>query len=240
MCVTAQELLDFRINGCTVSEILCVPYDEIQDVVDETIERIQAITNTKFCPETKCMKFDGSGTNRLYFKPNTVCPLISFTTVTKLCCNSSEIVTDTIDNRGDWLDLNCGGCFPCGTNNIEVCGEWGAYATLPRAVRRAIIYLALEMLQPGITGFQTDRNAVNSVIWTDLSIAYKLTDIDFAAVSTGVPYIDQMLQPFIPTISQIDFFVIGDKDACVKRNCGIPLKESDKNYGNCNDQDHCS
>lgn len=130
MCLTAQDLLDFRINGCLVSETICIPFDEIQKVVDEAIERVQYITSTLFCSSDGCMQFNGSGTSRLYFKPTTITPLISLTTATILCCNSTELVTDTIENRGDWLDLTCGGCFPCGTNNIQVCGTWGAYATL--------------------------------------------------------------------------------------------------------------
>jgi len=192
-CITVDDVTSFKINGCEASEILCATTSEIQEHLDEVINMVETITNTLFCPVETCFDFDGSGDFQLYFQPTTSQKLLSVTSVTIVDqdCNSCALPTETIKNHAHFLQYDCKSKFPCGKSNIRVCGTWGAYTTIPTTVKRAIILLTLERIEPGITGIDNNQNQIDSIVWSDLSINYRTTGVDFADISTGIPYVDR-------------------------------------------------
>lgn len=215
-CITAQDVLDYPFC-CDVSDQLCCPFEAIDMELCSVISLVEAITGTVICPYVDCKVFDGDGSKNLYFNPFTSHKLITFTSVdATACCDITCPSTDDPTNCSSWLEYQCSGSFPCGSKNITVCGTWGSFETVPDGLKKAIIQLTLENLQPGITGIETSQGLVDSVSWSDFSINYNTADLDVTVPTTGFPSIDRLLQSYIPTISQIKFGVI---DSCNSTLC---------------------
>lgn len=217
-CISVQDVLDYKINGIAASECICSNSEEIECKLCLAIERISAVTLTNWCPEVGCKKFNGTGNCLLYFAAVTNDPVDTITSVIATDCDGVD-TTLTPDNHKNWLEF-CDGSdiFPCGTDNITVCGTWGQ--PMPCTIKEATLLLTLEYLSPGITGIGSSRNQVENLTWSDFSIKYR--DIsDPEGATTGFPLIDQMIEPLIPTQSKIQIFAIdnGCSKCCQSKGC---------------------
>jgi len=209
-CIQVSEVTNFKINGCSVGNVLCNSAEEIQAQLCESFEYIEKITQTSWCPYDECKQFSGSGSYKLFFTPVTTDRLLSITSVNfNNCCDSSCKCEGTPTNYGTNVEYLCGEYFPCGRNNIQICGKWGE--ELPLNIRKAIILLTLERLQPGITGNEQNTGSVQSVTWSDFAITYDTGNT--VEGLTEFAFINRLIMPFIPTGSQISISAIGD-DCC--------------------------
>jgi hypothetical protein len=219
-CLSIEDLRNFP-ACCDYLSNVCCSDEAIQQELDLAYAYIEAITNTKFCPVEECRLFCGSGDSTLFFNSETTDALILLDSVKFIkCCGSEEVLSELPANCINRLEFLCKKqCFPKGTKNIEICGTWGT--TMPLAVQKAIFLLALEGVSPGITGLQSSQGMVDSMSWDDFSINYNTADIDLGEVpvTTGFPYIDRLIFPFIPTSSLINFFVIGENDKNFMGDC---------------------
>ena len=228
-CVDVQDVRDFRID-CELVEICCTDAQILLEL-EIAYEMVKIITNTEWCPVTTCRYFDGSGSDKLFFVSQTSDYLNSLTSVEDIACCSPEGTLSDITNHGTWLEMTCTGCFPCGQKNIKVCGSWGR--TMPAGVKKAIILLALEGIQPGITGLETP-NGVRSATWEDFRISYSVEERPRGVLTTGYQEIDDLLAIYTPTLSQVSFTAIPENSNCLPRECGIVV-----NRGCCNSGRGC-
>jgi len=226
-CVTYEDVINYIINGTAAGDLICATQAEVEAKLLLAISHIEAVTSTIFCPFTGCLKIKATGTKEIFFNLENISllELASNNPIIYAGCdaNDSYCLPKTVDNHGDWIE-SCDGCFPCA--ELSICGTWGNYAEMPPMVKEVIILLTLEYLSPGIGNIQSNRQLVDSITWSDFSLNYRTTDVDFAALSTGYPYLDQMLQPYIPTKTQISMFAIGDDEGCTCRSCGKIVKGS--------------
>lgn len=220
-CLTPDDVRDFKVNCQTVE--LCCDSATIQQRLDRMTELVNAATGVDWCPTEECFSFSGTGKSKLFFTPTTSKYLNEVTSIDIIKCGAScgttpteeEVDLDTITNHNYWLEFNCSSLFPCGRNNIRVCGTWGK--DMPAAIREAIIMLTIESLTPGTIGL-TNPGGVSRASWEDFSISYRESD-GFSQITTGYKEIDDLLQPYVSTASQIKFFV-PTNDLCRPRNCG--------------------
>lgn len=209
VCITGQDVLDF--NPCLVDQI-CVSTDKLQDAAQAALELIERLTNKNFCPEYECRKVDGTGTNYLYFKADS---LYSLSSISYTSCTNQEIPTENPVVHSDVLYFDC--CdfkFPKGYQNITVCGFWGV--SLPLNVKNVAIQMALESTHPGITGLTSSNGVVESARWRDFAIQY--SDLRNENIwTTGFVELDKVLEVYIDSCSQIGFDLIhGEDNPC---NC---------------------
>jgi hypothetical protein len=219
-CITYADVLAFKLNCQTIE--LCCDNATIQARVDRMTELVNAATGVDWCPEDICFEFSGTGKSKLFFTPITSKYLNELGSVDIIKCGTGcgqsteeSVDLDTIRNNNYWLEFTCPDCFPCGHNNIRVCGSWGK--PMPQAIKQAIIMLTIESLAPGTMGL-TNPGGVSRASWEDFSISYRETD-NPSQITTGYVEIDNMLQPYVATMSQIKMFV-PTNDKCVPRNCG--------------------
>ena len=232
-CVTYEDVINYNINGTIAGDLICATQAEVEAKLLLAISHIEAVTSTIFCPFTGCLQVKATGTKEIFFNLDNISLLelaadnpIIYTgcDVNTSCCN----LPTSVDNHGDWIE-SCDGCFPCA--ELSICGTWGNYAEMPPMVKEVIILLTLEYLSPGIGNIQSNKLLVDSITWSDFSLNYRTTDVDFASLSTGYPYLDQMLQPYIPTKTQISMFAIGDDEGCTCRRCGKIVKNYSSGCG---------
>ena len=230
-CITPQELIDFKHNGCKLSEQLCCPFEDIDPAICEAVEFIEQITCTQWCPTVECRNFSGQGDCKLYFHSQILQTLESVTFNTCGCflksepctcsgnTNQSVTLIDLPENCTYFLEFKCGeNYFPCGKSTVQVCGTWGR--PMPLSVKRAIVLYAFEILQPGITGSATNPEGVEQVQWDDFTITYN-GKYD-TTVLTRFPEINKLIDPFIPMSSQFDIMAL------------------DKSCSNCKSKGGCS
>lgn len=226
VCVTKDDLLAYRV-GCNLVDVCC-PCDEINLQLEIAYSMVSIITGTEWCPQESCVRFNGSGSDILYFPPMTSENLSAITTVKDLSCCTDAITYDNSDliNFGHWVQINeacsgtttCSSIFPCGDNNIEVCGSWGK--TMPAAIKRAIIMLALEGIEPGLSGL-ANPNGVRSATWEDFRISYSVEERPRGLMTTGYQEIDDLLVLYTNTIKDIGFSIVPESSVCLPRDCGI-------------------
>lgn len=220
-CLTPEDVYEFKIDCQTVE--LCCDSATIQQKLDRMTELVNVATGVNWCPEELCFEFSGTGTKKLFFTPTTSKYLNEIESIDIIKCGADcgqnlteEVDLDDVKNHNYWLELTCDEYFPCGRNNIRVCGTWGK--TMPQAIREAIIMLTIEALSPGMLALSNPGN-ISRASWEDFSISYRDIQGSDPAISTGYREIDQLLQPYVATASQIKLFVPTD-DNCVPRKCG--------------------
>jgi len=217
-CVTPEDLLGFRV-GCQPVNICC-PESEIELNLEIAYELIKAITNTEWCPQEACLRFDGTGGPRLHFNHVTTSNLVTIDTITDLSCCGSEHELDITDlvNHGTWLEFPCDGCFPCGNKNIEICGTWGR--PMPAGIKKAIIMLALEGIEPGSSGL-SNPNGIRNATWEDFRISYSIEERPRGVLTTGFQEIDDLLTIYTPTSSLVNFVAVPENQDCQPKQCGM-------------------
>ena len=218
-CISIDDVLTYP-SCCSFIEGLCCNSTVLENNIIKAIELIEAVSQLSICPYDECKRFDGHGDCKLYFTPETSDKLIELITVKYSSCHPCQTVP-TIDpeNFGTWLEY-CDNIFPCGSNNIEICGHWGSFTTIPENIKKAVVYLTLELSQPGITGIVSSSGTVDSVTWDDFSITYNTSGIDLTEITTGFAEIDRMVMAFVPTRSRIKMSIIDKKckDCCTRHN----------------------
>lgn len=228
-CITPAEVIVFKI-GCQPID-LCCPEELIQENLDIAYEIVAVITGQDWCPEDDvCKLFDGSGTDRLFLNPVTSLPLLEIASITDLSCCSPVTDFEAVENFSKWVQFRCGGCFPCGSKNIRICGTWGK--VMPAGIKRAIILLALELTSPGIAGLYSP-NGVQSATWEDFRIAYSIQERPRGLMTTGFQEIDDLLALYTNTSNDIHFVVVPQDENCMPRDCGIVSRKTSGGGGSC-------
>lgn len=213
MCLDPDDLRQFKVD-CQPIEICCSD-DEIQNALDMALEIANRFTGQQFCPITDCRIFSGTGSDKLFLTGETSLPLANLESVT-IIGSGAELDVSEIRNHAHFIEWVR--CFPCGRNNIRVCGEWGK--ELPVGVRHAVLLLALEMLQPGNAGL-ANPGGVTRADWEDFSISYRVDEtFNELRPTTGFREIDNLLLNYMNTAAVVGVHVVPDNDRCIPKNCG--------------------
>lgn len=216
-CISVDDIRNHTVECQTVD--LCCTDADIEIDLEIAYDMVKIITGTDWCPEQACHKYDGSGISKLFLHTRTTQPLRTLTTIVDVpCCGSTTDFTAVV-NHGTYLEFPCDGCFPCGSNNITICGLWGK--DMPAAIKKAVILLTLESVSPGSSGFVSDGN-VKSATWEDFRIAYhdKATS-NPNPQTTGYQEIDDLLKLYTNTMNDIHMVAVPQNDACTYRACGV-------------------
>lgn len=230
-CISVDDIRSYKIDCQEVD--LCCTANDITNELEIANSVVSIVTGTDWCPEEACKDFNGSGISKLFLTPVTSLPLLTLVSVADTSGCSVSVDFDQVVTRGHYLEFTNGDCFPCGSSNIQVCGLWGK--SMPAAIKKSIILLALEGLSPGITGLATSTN-VASATWEDFRISYKNDKMPDNIPSTGYREIDQLLLMYTNTANDISMLVVPQDDACTYRECGVSKKEpccGNKSCGNC-------
>lgn len=216
-CVSVDTVLDYPTCCSEISSLSC-SNAAVQKQLDITVEQIEAITGTQFCPRQACYNFSGDGTKELFFNSRTMDSMVSLTSVVQTDSDgSTTTLTPTAYENVLRFDNTVNTVFECGKNNIKVCARWGE--AMPAAVEKVIVYMTLESLQPGILGLTRNDGLMDTISWEDVSLKYNTSgSSEFNPYSTGFLELDQLLFPHIPTSSSIGFGLVGDSD-CDPRDC---------------------
>lgn len=190
MCVTYEDVIDY-LNTCDGDE-LCASRDKVEENIEIALEYVEALTQTKFCPYEDCKVFQGQGNCYIYWGFHNTDALVSHTSI---LLDGEEFEFEVECHR----IKNLSGLFGC-KSKLEVCGLWGT--PMPRNIKKAVVLLALEGSQVGITGIYNSAEGAEEITWADFKITYNDRIID-GDLSTGFRAIDRMILPFIPTMSQI-------------------------------------
>tara|TARA_R110002167_G_scaffold89203_1_gene240658 strand:- start:35589 stop:36320 length:732 start_codon:yes stop_codon:yes gene_type:complete len=216
-CVTAATLLAYPTCCSEASQLVCSEA-AIQKQLDISIQQVEAITNTQFCPKAACYIFSGDGTKELLFNSQTMENMTSLTSVVQDNGDgTTTALTPTVYENSLRFSKTSSSVFTCGKNNITVCAQWGEQ--MPAAVEKVIVYMTLESLQPGILGLSRSDGLMDTITWEDVSLKYNTSgSSQFDPFSTGFFELDQLLFPHVPTSSKIGFGLVGDSD-CESRSC---------------------
>lgn len=216
-CISADELTGLKINCQPVT--ICCSEPEIEAAIDRAIEIANIFTGHNWCPYEACILFSGNGRKRLFLNEQTSIYLNSVETVTAI--DGTRETAIEVTNNNHWLESE--DCFPCGRNNIEVCGTWGK--PMPDYLKHGIILLALEMLQPGSGGIQ-NPGGVTRADWEDFSISYRVDETyNELRPTTGYREIDNVFMNFLNPVNEIGFTVVPSDESCFNRSCGIVVKD---------------
>lgn len=232
-CITVDDVKNFTVE-CQPLD-LCCDDSTIETELEIAYAAVSIITGTDWCPQLQCITFNGSGTNKLFLHPRTSQPLLTVTSITDTaCCGGSADLDDAV-NHGIFLELPCANntgdsCFPCGENNISVCGTWGK--PMPAAIKKAVIVLTIESLSPGSSG-QVSDPYVKSATWEDFRVSYQNNDTAENVLTTGYQEIDDMLKLYTNTVNDIHLIVVPQDDACTYRECGVAKSKPCCSKGNC-------
>ena len=227
-CLDKDDFLNLKVNCRPVD--ICCPCEEIEHQLEIAHDFVECFTGTRWCPEPRCEVIDGSGTNRLFLNRVTSDPLISITQISEVGCNTGCGYLGEITNCRNWLEMNCGGIFPCGSKNIEVCGIWGD--EMPAAIRQVILMLTLEALAPGTSGLSSIDN-VKSATWEDFRYSAFDRDLTENGLSTGFFELDQMLNPYISTVANVGISIVPQDENCAMRYCGQVKHKSTYSHKSC-------
>lgn len=207
-CITYNEVITY-LDECGLPVDVCGSQAKVEDNLEEALELIETITATKWCPETRCYEFKGSGDCYLYWNFQNSTALKEATTVS---INDVSTDLDTFVIHPHHIQI-LDSKFKC-CDTVKVCGEWGV--TIPKNIKKGIILLALEYSSPGITNISKVQEATR-ITWEDFSIDYSDKIREEFGFTTGYSEIDRLIYPFIPTISQINFTSIDNN--CIKKCC---------------------
>ena len=216
-CISVDTVLGYPTCCSEISNLSCSTA-AIQKQLDISIEQIEAITGTQFCPRSACYNFSGDGSKELFFNSRTMDNMVSLTSVVQTNDDgTTTTLTPTAYENVLRLDPNNSEVFECGKKNIAVCAKWGE--AMPAAVEKVIVYMTLENLQPGILGLSRNDGLLETISWEDVSLKYNTSgSSEFNPYSTGFFELDQLLFPHVPTSSSIGFGLVGDSD-CDPRDC---------------------
>ncbi len=216
-CVSVETVLGYPTCCSEISNLSCSAA-AVQKQLDITIEQIEAITATQFCPRSACYNFSGDGSKELFFNSRTMDNMVSLTSVVQTNYDgSTSTLTPTAYENVLRFEKTVDTVFECGDKNIAVCGKWGE--PMPAAVEKVIVYMTLENLQPGILGLSRSDGLLDTITWEDVSLKYNTSGTsEFNPFSTGFFELDQLLMPHVPTSSSIGFGLVGDND-CDQRCC---------------------
>lgn len=216
-CISVNTVLGYPTCCSEISTLSC-SNAAVQKQLEITIEQIEAITGTQFCPREACYDFNGDGTKELFFNSKTMDSMVSLTSVVqKNFDGTTTTLTPTAYENVLRFDSEVSTVFECGKGNIKVCARWGE--AMPAAVEKVIVYMTLENLQPGILGLHRNDGLMDTITWEDVSLKYNTSgSSEFNPYSTGFLELDQLLFPHIPTSSSIGFGLVGDND-CDTRSC---------------------
>lgn len=196
----------------------CCPEDVLQYKLDLAISIIEGITNTKICPYYECKTFKITEKSKIvFFTPNTSNKLIDIETVKIIYCDADPEDVENYTNLGYGIEAACDKCFNCGT--LEVCGTWADYEVVPPYIKEAVYLLALEKIQPGITGLSASQGVVEEVEWDDFKIRYTAAQAGVID-STGYYEIDRLIS-MAPVHSQIKLSIVDNTKSkkCCDSSC---------------------
>ena len=237
-CVTTDCVLEYPVNGCPAGDILCIPHEAMATNLLEACEIINQFACFPICPEQECRKFSGNGSCILTFSQK----LSEMTSIETIGCDDCDLDLEDIRVCDNSIEL-CEGTFPCGHQNIQICGIWGEGELNP-LIKKAIILLTLELSQPGLVGLQSSQGLVDSVTWDDFSVNYNTADIDVSIPTTGYPAIDRLVNLVRPTNSTISVYAVGGNCGLHSNCCGDRYyhKNHYKGYchSNCGGCDKCN
>lgn len=214
MCIEVDDLISFPIRGCE-SIITCCSESALEDRLAEAMDIIERITGQTLCPIEKCFVVKGSKSKFLFFPPEVIAPAIEIESIKK-GGTALDIDFRTYPHHLK-SDTYCFGCC-----EYEICGTFG-YETIPAGLKRAIIILALEYSQPGITGYAKPFG-VSRADWGDMSISYRLEQgFQEFGRSTGIREVDLMIQEYMNTagmmLSLSSNCIEGCCDSCDEGTC---------------------
>lgn len=217
-CISVEDVVDFRVNCEPVN--ICCPAEVIQENLDIAYEIVGIITGQDWCPETSCKLFNGTGIDKLFFQHATTLPLMELESIEDLSCCGHGVTFDLekINNFGHYIQIACDTYFPCGERNIRICGLWGK--ELPASIRKAIIMMTLELIQPGSSGLH-NPNGVRSATWEDFRISYSIEERPRGVFSTGFQELDDLLALHTNTLNDIHFIIVPENENCAPRDCGM-------------------
>lgn len=183
-CLSAEEILKY---GCRQQE-LCCPNEALEAALEAATDAIEVVTGQWVCPREVCFKVRGSGTRNLYFPPAVIAPVISIRSIKK----NGTCITDPYFCSQHYVKGTS--CFDrC---EYEICGEFG-YETIPPLLKRALVILALEYAQPGVTGYANPQG-VTRADWSDFSVSYRVRNSeDVHGRTTGIFEVDRILANYI-------------------------------------------
>lgn len=210
-CLVVQDILNF--NPCLIDQI-CVPEEKLLNSLSTALDMVGAILGRNLCLEEKCLYVNGKGHDTIYLTEK----IHELTSVEFICDNGECQPVATLPRIASSNVLSYDCCeykFPCGIDNIKVCGVFGE--TINNAIKDIVIQLALEEAQPGITGL-VKYSSVKSISWGDVSISYSNLE-RVTGMSTGYFELDNKLELFIDAGNSIHYDVTGSCSNC-KDNCG--------------------
>lgn len=209
ICVDYQDVVDY-LDTCNSQEV-CATQEKIEENIELSIELIESITDTKFCPYEDCKVFEGQGGCYLFWNFGNAEQVYDVQEVTV----NGEVVPPTDYEIKSYSIKLLDGKFNC-CDKVVVCGTWGS--PIPKNIKKAIILLALEYTQPGFSGLQQTDSGVDKVIWSDFSIEYSSPVVD--GLTTGFRDIDKLIYSFVPTINSVNFTSITAQcPKCCKKSC---------------------
>jgi len=219
--VTVAEVRAFKIAG-EVIDLSAYTDDEVEEHIGLSESFVEAICNDIFYAKDETNRFDGNGLTQLHFQPLVVYPLISIVSCKDIDIDGAELEEyvegDDFVRYDHYIQTALafpedrprrgvfrGGVWPKGQKNIVVEGRWGREETPPE-IKRAVMLLTLESLQPGSTK-QVPVDA-QQIIWPDFTVTFKGT-AESIGMETGFPQVDRLLYNYV---NWVDLFqVVSDK-----------------------------
>lgn len=213
MCLTVDDVLNF---GCNTQDICC-PYEKIEASLESAVDLVECITGHSLCPEKRCVRYDGTGCSRLYLPPAIIAPVVEVTSVkidncSSCACGMQELCGYAVHEH--WIEFPCGGHFPCGKHNIEVCGKFG-FSKIPAGLKRAVSILALEYAQPGSTGLANPYGVTRVDFEDDMSISYRVDEtFNSFGRTSGIKEVDNILGNYLNMAGMLTFV-----NTCCQKPC---------------------
>ena len=97
-CITYSDVLNYA-SCINVADYLCCSQEVIERHIEMAIDLVESITCIKICPYNEVKRFDGDGSCRLYFTPETSDKLLSFTEVSLVECNENAALCSEVSSR---------------------------------------------------------------------------------------------------------------------------------------------
>lgn len=188
-CLTTDDVINFPVRGCLNPELCCAS-GVIGDRIEEAVDIIEKVTGHWLCPREKCFKVKGRNNKFLYFPPEVIAPVSELTSIKDK--NGNELDIDDFTINEHFVEYKR--CLSCCT--YEICGEFG-FSSIPPGLKRAVLIMSLELLQPGITGY-VKPFGITRADWEDFSLSYRVDDtFNLFGSTTGFREIDDMVNNYM-------------------------------------------
>jgi hypothetical protein len=188
-CLSIDDVINFPVRGCLNPELCCAS-GVIGDRIEEAVDIIEKVTGHWLCPREKCFKVKGRNNQFLYFPPEVIAPISSLTSIKDK--NGNELDLDHFTVNDHFVEYKR--CLSCCT--YEICGEFG-FSSIPPGLKRAVLIMSLELLQPGITGY-VKPFGITRADWEDFSLSYRVDDtFNLFGSTTGFREIDDMVNNYM-------------------------------------------